>query len=443
MRTIVPSVFNKYFTSVPKAFATFSAIFTLIISLLAPLTVSVPANAAPSEDTLRGIWLSYVDFEPAGLYNKSESDFILAADKVFATLEHYGYNNVFFHVRPFDDAIYPNSSFKWCTYLAPKPLKYDALAYLIEAAHKHNIEFHAWINPYRITIDKIYNPAKKSTTTHIVNGVKEIIENYNVDGIHFDDYFYPSIQKGKQFYKVSVETRKKNVNEMINKVFTTIKDYDANIAFGVSPSGNTEYAKSIGCDLETWINEEDYIDYIIPQLYWSDNYRLGGKKVKYFTKTLKEWTKLNNNKLPIYIGLALYKAGTVRPEDPGWRNNSNNMGIQAKLADKYLCDGYVMFSYQYLFTNEGKAENGSFIKYISGLSLKTKQIKLKKNKRYNISKKVSVNKKYKSAFKFSSSDKTVATVSASGIIHAKKKGRARITVQALGGSKVHCMVWVI
>ena len=137
------------------------------------------------------------------------------------------------------------------------------------------------------------------------------------------------------FYKVSAKDRMKNVNNMIRTVYETIKSHNDNIQFGISPSGNTKYAKSIGCDLETWLTKEGYIDYIIPQLYWSDNYRMGGKKVKYYTQTLKEWTSLNTRNIPMYIGLALYKAGTKRNEDPGWIKSNDNLAGQTKTLKKY------------------------------------------------------------------------------------------------------------
>lgn len=390
----------------------------------------------------RGIWLSYVDFEEAGLYDRTEEDFITASEKIFSTLETYGFNNIYFHVRPYDDAIYPGSSFSWCEYLSPEPLEYDALRILIDTAHRHNISFHAWINPYRITTDTIYNPAKDSTTEHIAEGVKEIIENYNVDGIHFDDYFYPSPQKGRQFYSISAEDRMTNVNYMIQTVYETIKNYNEDILFGISPSGNTEYAKSIGCDIETWLTEDGYIDYIIPQLYWSDNYRIGRKKVRYYTQTLKEWTSLNTNNIPMYIGLALYKAGTKRSEDPGWINSNNNLADQTKLLRKYKCNGQVLFSYKYLFTPEGRKETAGYIKYISNLKSNVNTITLKKGRKYNFAKHISVNKAFKTTFKYTSSSKRTAVITNSGIITARKKGLTRITVKGLARSKVTCLVKV-
>lgn len=411
----------------------------LLLICLASFHLSAAKSSAA---THRGIWLSYVDFEDAGLYNRTEEDFTDAAERIFATLEKYGFNNIYFHVRAFDDAIYPNSSFDWCTYISPEPLEYDALRILIDKAHSHNIDFHAWINPYRITLEKTYNPEKESTTEHIVEGVREIIDYYDVDGIHFDDYFYPSANKGMPFYKVSAKDRMKNVNNMIRTVYETIKSHNDNIQFGISPSGNTKYAKSIGCDLETWLTKEGYIDYIIPQLYWSDNYRMGGKKVKYYTQTLKEWTSLNTRHIPMYIGLALYKAGTKRNEDPGWIKSNDNLAGQTKTLKKYKCGGQVLFSYKYLFTPEGKKETANYIKYISKFKSDKRAISIKANRQYNLAKHITIDKAFNTVFRYNSPNKRVAIISEAGIIKARKKGLTRITVKGPAGSKITCIVKV-
>ncbi len=338
-------------------FKKYAYILILIIIPFFVLNNSEHASAGAADNMkVRGIWVSYVDFDDAGLYNKSESVFRTNTEKMFKKIKKRGLNTVFFHVRPFDDAIYPVSTFDWCTYISKKPLSYDALSILTDTAHRYDIEFHAWINPYRITLDKIYNPAKKSTTKRIVNGVLEIIENYDVDGIHFDDYFYPSKTKGNKYYKVSIKKRMKNVNRMVSAVYSAIKEYDEDIQFGISPAGNIKYAKSIGCDLDTWLTYDGYVDYIIPQIYWSDNYIVNGRKKEMFSDTLYEWSDIGLGNVPVYTGLALYKAGTKSSTDRGWMRSRNNLKKQVRISDKFACQGYVMFSYKYLFTPAGKKE---------------------------------------------------------------------------------------
>ena len=400
-----------------------------------------PCKAASAAE-LRGIWISYIDYEDAGLYDQSESSFKINSDAMFKKLKLYGFNTVYFQVRPYDDAVYPSDIFKWCKYLAPSEPSYDPLEILVEKAHKYGLSFHAWINPYRITQDNILNPEKNSSTERIVDGVKEIIENYDVDGIHFDDYFYPSKHKGMQYYSVSVEDRKENVNKMIRTVYSEIKKHNPDLTFGISPAGNTEYAESIGCDIETWVNEDGYVDYIIPQLYWSDNYKTSGGYTKFYSDTLEEWTTIISGEKPTYIGLALYKSGLKSSVDKGWKKSNSNIINQIKLERNYGCDGYVMFSYRSIFTKEGKKEFANYIKSLSGLKLTKPNITLKRGKTYDIKSKVKVKSKFKTTFKFKSEKNRIASVSQNGKIRAKKRGTTRIHITGIAGSKVTCKVRV-
>lgn len=413
---------------------------TIISAIL--LCILLYSQTSAHAADVKGIWCSYVDYEDMGLYNKSESEFTANADTLFKRIKLYGFNTVYFQVRPYNDAIYPSKIFKWCTYLAPSKPDYDPLSILIDKAHKYNLSFHPWINPYRVTTEKILNPAKASTINHIVAGVKEIIENYDVDGIHFDDYFYPSKKKGMPYNKVSISKRKTNVNKMVKSVYKAIKDHNPELIFGISPSGNVEYAESIGCDLKAWTTSDDYIDYIIPQLYWSDYYITGNGKTEYYTETLDEWTDLVDGMKDIYIGLALYKSGLKSDVDKGWRKSNHNITNQISLLNNYACDGYVMFSYRYIFTPDGKKEFANYMKYVSGLKLKKPVITIKKKKTYNLNKAILVKKKYSSYLTYSSDNKRIATVSSKGTIKAIKSGNVWITIKGIAGSKIKCKVKV-
>ena len=161
---------------------------------------------------MRGVWIAFVDYKNMGLYNKSEAVFRANASKMFKNLKKDKINTVFFHVVPCNDSIYPGKYLKWSKYMFKKAPAYDPLKILIELAHENDISFHAWLNPYRKTMKKSFNPGKDASVKRILNIVNEIIDNYDVDGIHMDDYFYPS---NGQFKKVSVSKRKKNVNKMI------------------------------------------------------------------------------------------------------------------------------------------------------------------------------------------------------------------------------------
>lgn len=309
---------------------------------------------------VRGVWVAFCDYKNMGLYNKSEEDFRKNADKMFAKFKKDKINTVFFHVVPCNDSVYPSKYLKWSKYMFEKAPTYDPLEILIETSHKYGIAFHAWLNPYRKKMGVSFNPGKTSSINRIVKIVDEIINNYDVDGIHFDDYFYPS---NNQFKKVSVKTRKKNVNKMVKKVYKTVKAYDENLLFGISPAGNVSYAESIGCDLEAWMSEDGYIDYIVPQIYWSDVYKLKGKKTKLYTERLAEWTSMNENNTPMIIGLALYRAGKKDYSDKGWKKSNKNIVTQIKKEKVAGCQGFVLFSSSYMYSKSAKKEMKNYRKY--------------------------------------------------------------------------------
>ncbi|MBE5924110.1 MAG: hypothetical protein E7271_06555 [Lachnospiraceae bacterium] len=309
---------------------------------------------------MRGVWVAFVDYKNMGLYNKSEYVFRANARKMYAQMKKDKINTVFFHVCPCNDAIYPSEYLKWSKYMFTKAPSYDPLKILVEEAHNYGLSFHAWINPYRKKMGVSFNPGKESSVDRILDIVTEIIDNYEVDGIHMDDYFYPS---NGQFKKVSMKKRKANVNNMISQVYETIKDTNPKLLFGISPAGSITYAESIGCDLETWFNEDGYVDYVIPQIYWSDKYILNGKKTKLYTERLKQWKQLNNGRKPMMIGLALYRAGMKDSLDKGWKKKNNIIVTQIKKEKAAGCQGFVLFSSSYMTNKAAKKEMKNYRKY--------------------------------------------------------------------------------
>ena len=285
-------------------------------------------------------------------------------DAYFKKLKKDGINTVFFHVVPCNDAIYPSAYLPFSPHMFQSEPDYDPLEILIDTAHNYEMAFHAWINPYRKTMDVIYDPAKKSSTDRILRIVNEILENYDVDGIHFDDYFYPSQSKGAQLYKVSTAKRKAVINKMVKAVYKTVKDYDDTLLFGISPAGNIDYASSLGCDLNIWLSRDGYIDYIIPQIYWSDQYVTGGKVTTMFSDRLDQWIALNKNNTPMYIGLGLYRCGSQSSTDLGWSRKSNNIVSQIKKIKQKKCGGFVLFSSSYLYTKSTNKETRNYRAYI-------------------------------------------------------------------------------
>ncbi|MCC9071293.1 family 10 glycosylhydrolase [Flavobacterium sp. F-65] len=309
------------------------------------------------KNEFRGVWIATVvniDWPKSKVDNveKQKADYL----EILETYKRLNFNAVIVQIRSVGDAIYPTKLAPWSRYLTgkegqePKPY-YDVLAWMIEQAHRRGFEFHAWMNPYRATFDlkkdslssnhdaikhpewmieyggKIYyDPALPEVQEHLTTIVEEVVENYDIDAIHFDDYFYPYTIPGKQFndtasYKkygsgLSLpDWRRANVSNFVQTISTTIKSCKPWVQFGISPFGvwRNKSKDPKGSDTQSTSNYDDlyadpilwmdqkWIDYIIPQLYWSMN----NPRANY-SKLVKWWSE-NSNNTTIYIGHSPYK----------------------------------------------------------------------------------------------------------------------------------------
>ncbi|MCR4605158.1 MAG: family 10 glycosylhydrolase [Eubacterium sp.] len=413
-------------------------VITAVVMVAAAFLVPKPSQAGSV--STRAVWFSFYEYSMYGLKNQTEAGFTSNAKKIFKTIKESGCNTVYMHVRMFDDAIYPSKVVKWSDYIATNGSKlgYDPLKILVKEAHKKKLQIHAWMNPYRVTVSKILNPAKKKTINRIVKQVKEIINNYDVDGIHFDDYFYNSTS----YKKVKAKTRRKNVNKMIKKVYKTVKKKNKNLLFGVSPAGNFEYSMSIGADVKTWMSKKGYIDYIVPQIYWSDKYKLvTGKYTKLFTERYKYWTSMNKIDLPMYIGLGLYRAG-LKPDnqDKGWKKKNTNLKEQLKMIKAGNTEGYALFTYGDLTASHAKKELKNFFKELAWIRLNETKIKLKKGKTFQLTSSWYPARYSGSTIKYKSLNEELATVSSKGVITALAS-EGTVKIQAYCGKKTkNCTV---
>lgn len=316
-----------------------------------------------SKKEKREMWISYLEFAEMP---KEKDAFISQVNRMFDDCVKWGMNSVIVQVRPDGDAMYPSAYFPWSKFSSGQQGKdpgYDPMALMIEAAHSRGLEFHAWINPYRVTgylmswnelsadnpakqwladkdktndrwvlfLDKIcyYNPSIPQVRQRIVNGVKEIVSNYNVDGIHFDDYFYPTLDNNdpnRWFDKPEhdamapdidiVRWRRNNINELVREVYSTIKSIKPHVVFGISPAGNVDYLRSDNTsfvDIDTWMTQPGYIDYIMPQLYWGfERKDSTGALASYaYENNLKTWVDLKKKgNVELRIGYNVANAGT-------------------------------------------------------------------------------------------------------------------------------------
>ncbi len=368
-----------------------------VICLIIIVSLLLPCISFAETTEMRAVWFSYQDYK-SNLFALSENDFRARADEICKNISEAGMNTIIFHVRAFSDAFYDSAYFQYSKYVqgeAGVSPGYDPLKLMCEAVAKHGLSIHAWINPYRIgaptnvtessvahswkslySNDRIseyngswyYNPASPYVREYIINGVREIVKNYDVDGIHFDDYFYPTADEDfdKTSYEMSGsalslnEWRLENVNTLIKDTYSAIKEINPNVVFGISPNADIEKNyESLFADVKKWGSQSGYADYITPQIYFGfENSTLP------FEQTADRWCELCTEP-DLYIGIAAYKSGL---EDK-WAGDGKNEWIErsdicsrqiAYLRNKENYKGFMLFSYSSLFsesaTPSAKAE---------------------------------------------------------------------------------------
>lgn len=366
----------------------------LLIFFLAGCSLPNTGADNPEKEVtyVKAVWITY--YELSGFtQDNTEQEFKKQINKTFKELSSNGFNRVTVQVRPFADAFYKSEYFPvsaYCFKEQGSELIYDPLEIMVESAHKYDLSIEAWLNPYRVSsstdfsqlsddnkavewkdTDNLmvcdsgiyFNPASDEVTELISNGVKEIVQNYEIDSVCFDDYFYPStdeeIDKSSyEAYKknsgdLSLEDwRRENVNKMIKSVYSTVKSVKENITFGVSPASDIENNyNSLYADVEKWCTQEGYVDYICPQIYFGFQ-----NESQPFMKTTKSWTQMAD--CTLYVALPLYKAEKEDEfaGDSGINEFIDNNNIVARqvtyLSKLREVKGYYIFSYSSLKDND-------------------------------------------------------------------------------------------
>lgn len=323
-----------------------------------------PPSSAPSPTALQGVWLSYIELDEM----LEGADPQSAADAIAAAMERCaegGLNAVFFHLRAHGDAYYPSAV--WPAATAAKAVMaegFDPLATAVEEAHKRGIALHGWINPYRVGAAPAadgncfqkdgtwyYDPAAPAARQSVLDGVREILDHYAVDGIHFDDYFYPPgmAAEGEAFESIPDGAdvtlwRQTQVDALVSGTYSLC--HQRGRLFGVSPAADTRRnRKVLYADVTRWMTEAGYIDYICPQLYVGFRHQ-----TKPFDALLAEWASLPRREgVALYAGLALYKVGMTHDPYAGsgadeWSTDADIIPRQIE-ASKTVTDGYVLFRY--------------------------------------------------------------------------------------------------
>ncbi len=370
----------------------------------APLPEETSETAEPSDEKaqtrhvfhegeLRGVWVPYFSISD-GTRQLTKARFERRFDDIIAQAKDCGCNALFVHVRSHCDAAYPSEIFPFAeTYLQNgKAPDYDPLSYMVTAAHGAGLELHAWINPYRISDDGelprggpcrewaesgsrnvieygggLYlNPASSEVRSLIIDGVRELVRGYDVDGVHLDDYFYAFTESGVdsadyEAYLGSVSRGKKpltlekwrcaNVSVLVAGLYSAVKEIDSETLFGISPQGNPENDVEMGADVYTWCSQSGYIDYIAPQIYYNSE-----NEVCPFESTADAWRRIvSDGSVRLYIGLALYKAGSG--EDGGtWLGSDGIIASQVEYARFKEADGYILYSSDYLTGEQTRSE---------------------------------------------------------------------------------------
>lgn len=368
----------------------------LCLLLLCGCTKAENTSVSLQKENFYGIWITYSELESL-LSDNFEDSF----RKICQNSKDLGVTALFVHVRAFCDSIYPSKIFPQRDYL--KELPFDPLTQMISICKEYGLEFHAWINPYRLSLKSdisfvnenfiarkdeslllkntnglFLDPSSEKVRLLILNGIKEIVENYDIDGIHFDDYFYPTTDESIDeisytAYKNSCETplpldlwRQVNVTLLISSVSRYLKS--KNTEFTISPAADIEKNKNcLYADIEKWCND-GYIDAVIPQLYFGFDYP--NEKFA-FEKLLLDWINLvGDSKTKLYIGLAPYKLDTEKaPDNKEWKDGADIVARQIRhIKNQAEVGGAVLFSYSYIFK-----DNRNFIKQKEEISKELKK----------------------------------------------------------------------
>ncbi|WP_346888121.1 family 10 glycosylhydrolase [Clostridium sp. UBA1056] len=341
---------------------------------------------------MRGAWISTVyNLDWPTTRNNVENqkqEYIALLDK----LQAVGLNTVIVQVRPKGDALYNSSLNPWSDVLTGTQGKnpgYDPLSFMIEETHRRGMEFHAWFNPYRITTSGTdvsvlssdnmarknpswvvtynnalyYDPGNPEVINYLVETIAEVVKNYNVDGIHFDDYFYPSksFNDNTSYSKYGNgmnedDWRRNNVNTLIKSVYNKIKSINSSVEFGVSPRGIWKNSSSdpngsatnggqsyydIYCDSVAWI-KNGWVDYISPQIYWTFE-----NSAAPYDVLVDWWAKqVKGTNVKLYIGHDVSKDEIINQVERQVNYNRDNLDVDGSVyfRAKFIADNSTLQS---------------------------------------------------------------------------------------------------
>lgn len=370
------------------------------INNIAALSSKATADTPESDEEMRGVWVSYMELSMENESSKTQKAFEDKFTEIAQKCRESGFNTLIVQIRPFCDALYKSSYFPWSHILTGtqgENPQYDALQIMCDICKENNLKIHAWINPYRVSSNEtpkklsdnnpyiknseigiktdngiFLDPSNETAQQLVCDGVKEIAENYDVDGIQFDDYFYPTEDESfdKKQYEAYIEKygkknsmsldnwRMQNVNTLICKVYRTIKSVDSSVEFGISPQGNIGNNDGLYADVKSWCTCKGFADYICPQIYFSlENPALT------FEDCLDSWTSLDfDENVKLYVGLGGYKAGNGEYDEETWLLSDSILADEYDiLRNNKSVRGFMLYSYSCLEDNTAKKEINNLI----------------------------------------------------------------------------------
>lgn len=378
--------------------------FYSLLLLFSFFSFSINAQYAPLRE-MRGVWIATVlniDYPSVNTADENtlKTDWIRLIDKHKAM----GINALYVQIRPMADAFYKSNLVPWSRFLtgqsgAAPSNGFDPLAFMIQTAHERGMEFHAWMNPYRASMDNpvvasfaenhvlrahpdwcilynkryLMNPGLPIVRAHIVDVVSEIVRNYDIDAIHFDDYFYP-YKNGTEVlndyatytaYKgpfTNIEDwRRNNVDLLIYNLSKAIKAIKPRVQFGISPFGvwrngykdpeGSDTRAGLTCyddlyaDVRKWLRE-GWIDYVVPQVYWTMGFQIAEHE------RIVRWWAANSAGKPVYVGHGAYRVGEPSNREQNWSDPSE-IPRQIRLSRSVQnIQGSVYFSSKSLISNK-------------------------------------------------------------------------------------------
>lgn len=371
-------------------------------------TVSVGTNSYQTLNfsDIKGIWISYIELSEM-LTGQSESAFRRNIGAAYDNIAELGLNTVYVHVRSHGDAYYTSELFppsKYASGTLGKAPGFDPLEVMIEEAHGRGLSFQAWINPLRCCTTselsavngyKIYdladgkraaavngtyylNPAYDEVIEYIAQGAAEIAANYDVDGLHIDDYFYPttdlsfdSAAYAQSGYDTVSAFRLANCDRLVSGIYGAVKYANSSAVFSVSCQGSIENNyNQMYADVKKWCTQPGYLDYVMPQIYYGFS-----NSAQPYEECASQWNEIARaGGIPLVVGLSVSKvgledtwAGAGKTE---WITDENILARQIRYALELRSYGGVcLYSYRSVFAPDAgvKAQVDKEMSAVKGL----------------------------------------------------------------------------